>query len=123
MIRRLFRQFGAMTVASFAWKHRGTVLRAVDLAKRAPTLVRDGRTDELKTEARALVALDSAVPTDTTVRISGVDSGTVSLRGEPAGAAAEAARRALVSVPAISDVRTDDRGQPTAAQLYDDVRV
>jgi hypothetical protein len=123
MIRRLVRKVGAFTIASAAWQHRGTVLRAVDLAKRVPTLVRDGRTDELKIEARALVALDSAVPTDTTLRISGVEDGTVSLRGAPAGPAAEAARQALVSVPAINDVRTDDRDNPTADALYADVRV
>jgi len=123
MIRRLIRKAGTFTIATWAWQHRGSVLRAADLAKRAPTLVKDKRTDELTTEARAVLALDSAVPTDTSVRISGIDQGTVTLKGHPAGPAADAARKVLVTLPAVVDVRTDDVDQPTLDDVLADVRV
>jgi hypothetical protein len=123
MIRRLVRKVGAFTIASWAWQHRGSVVRAADLARRAPTLVRDRRTDELTTEARAVLALDSAVPTDTSVRISGVEQGTVTLKGHPAGPGADAARKALVTLPAVVDVRTDDVDQPTLDDVLENVRV
>jgi hypothetical protein len=123
MIRRLFRQLGAVTIARYAWDHRGSVVRAADLATRAPALVRDGRTADLKTEARAVLALDAAVPTDTDVRISGIDDGTVSLRGNPAGAALQSARQALVTLPTVVDVRTDGGDNPTLDHVLENVRV
>ena len=123
MIRRLVRKVGAFSIASFAWQHRGSVVRALDLARRSPTLVRDGRTDELTAEARAVLALDSAVPTDTSVRISGIEHGTVTLKGHPAGPGVDAAREALVSLAVVNDVRTDDTDQPTVDEVLDNVRV
>jgi hypothetical protein len=123
MIRRLFRQFGALTIARYAWEHRGSVVRAADLATRAPALVRDGRTAELRTEARAVLALDGAVPKDTSVRISSVDDGTVSLRGNLAGPALESAREALVTLPSVVDVRTDGGDNPTLDHVLENVRV
>lgn len=117
MIRRTFRQFGSMAVLSFAWKHRGSVVRGLDLAKRAPELVRDGRTEELKVEAQAIAALDKHLGDDTAIRISGIDDGSVMLKGQPAGEPLAAARAALTKVPAILDVRTDDIEQPTLDSL------
>src|SRR3546814_6141394 len=93
MIRRMSRQAGAFTIASFAWKHRGTVMRAVDLLRRTPELVSSGRTEDLTTEARAVAALDGPFGATTDVRITGVDDGTVMLRDSLAGPALAAARR------------------------------
>ena len=123
MIRRLVRKVGAMTIASWAWQHRGSLVRGADLAMRAPSLVRDSRTDALKSEARAVLALDAAVPSDTSVRISGVDDGTVTLQGHPSGSGVEAARKALVALPMVNDVRTDDTDQPTVDRVLEDIRV
>jgi hypothetical protein len=123
MIRRLVSKVGALTIATWAWQHRGSLVRTVDFARRAPTLVRDRRTDELTAEARALLALDGAVPTDTSVRISGIEHGTVTLRGHPAGPGVDAARQALVALPVVSDVRTDDTDQPTVDAVLANARV
>jgi hypothetical protein len=113
MIRRFFRQFGLMAVLTYLWQHRGSMVRTADLAKRAPELVRDGRTEQLKVEARAIAALDRNLGDDTTVRISSVADGSVLLKGHPAGDHLAAARAALTRVPTILDVRTDDADQPT----------
>jgi hypothetical protein len=102
-----------MAVLTYLWKHRGSMLRTADLAKRAPELVRDGRTEQLKVEAKAVAALDHDLGDDTTVRISSVADGSVTLKGHPAGAPLAAARAALTRVPTILDVRTDDADQPT----------
>ena len=123
MIRRLVRKFGAFTIASVAWQHRGSVVRSVDLLRRAPGLVQDGRSGELTAEARAVLALDRAVPTDTSVRISGMEDGTVTLKGHPAGPGVDAARKALVTLPGVVDVRTDDTDQPTVDRVLQDIRV
>lgn len=117
MIRRMFREVGSMAVLSFAWKHRGSVVRGVGLAKRVPGLARDGRTEELKVEAKAILALDQHLGDDTAIRISGIDDGSVMLKGQPAGEHLAAARAALTKVPAILDVRTDDAQQPTLDAL------
>lgn len=106
-----------MAVLTFAWKHRGSVVRGIDLAKRVPELVRDGRTEELKVEAKAILALDQHLGDDTAIRISGIDDGTVTLKGQPAGEPLAATRAALTKVPAILDVRTDDARQPTLDSL------
>ena len=113
LVRRLVPQLGLLTVAKLAWGHRGTVVRLGDLAVRVPTLVRDGRTDDLALEARSVLALDAAMPTDTGVRISGLGDGTVLLRGDPGAASVQAARDALCRIGAIGDVRTDGTTQPT----------
>jgi hypothetical protein len=124
MIRRLFRQVGTMTVLSFLWKHRGSVVRTVDLAKRAPALVRDGRTRDLTAEARAVVALDGPLATDTGVRISGVEDGSVVLRGDASGPELQSARATLLTeVPNVVDVRTDAGGQPTLDSMLEGARV
>jgi hypothetical protein len=123
MIRRLFRQVGTMTVVSFLWKHRGSVVRGVDLAKRAPTLVRDGRTRDLTAEARAVVALDGPLATETGVRISGIEDGSVLLRGAGGPELQSARTTLLAEVPHVVDVRTDAAGQPTLDTMLEGARV
>ncbi len=115
LVRRLVPQLGLLTVARLAWGHRGTVVRLGDLATRVPTLVRDGRTDDLALEARSVLALDAALPTDTAVRISALGEGTVLLRGSPSPASIQSARDALCGIGPIGDVRTDGTTQPTLA--------
>jgi len=107
LFRRLVPQIGLMTVAGFAWRHRGTVVRVGDLARQVPKLVNENGTAELGSHARAVLALDAALPTDTSVRISGIDNGSVTLRGDPGGHALDVATTALCDLPNVSDVRTD----------------
>lgn len=102
-----------MAVLTWAWQHKGSMVRAADLAKRAPTLVRDGRAADLATEAKAVIALDGVLPNDTDIRITGIEDGSVMLRGQPVGEPLEAARSALTTVQSITDVRTDGADHPT----------
>ena len=113
MIRRFVRQVGVLSLASFGWKHRGTVVRGIDLLRRTPQLVQTGRTDDLATEARAIAALDGPFGTATDVRITGIDDGSVMLRDSLAGPALDAARGTLCSVPNVLDVRTEAVDHPT----------
>lgn len=113
MIRRFIRQAGLVSVLSFGWKHRGTVIRGVDMVRRAPQLVQTGRTDDLATEARAILALDGPFGDETEIRITGVDRGAVLLRDGIAGPSLDVARGTLRSVPNILDVRTEATGHPT----------
>ena len=113
MIRRLVRQAGFFTVASFGWKHRGTVVRGLDLARRAPQLVQTGRTEDLTIEVRAIAALDGPFGDETDIRITGVDDGAVMLRDTIAGPSLDAARGTLRSVPKVLDVRTEGTAHPT----------
>ena len=113
MLRRLIRQLGAVTVAQALWRHRGTVLRTADLARHEPQRVRCRETDDLLTEAKAVAALDRAVPTDTSIRITGIDAGAVTLEGQADPRELAAARAALLRVPKIADVQTDGAGSPS----------
>lgn len=113
MIRRFVRQVGAFTIASFAWQHRGTLVRAADLVRRAPQLVQSGRTEDLTTEARAIAALDRPFGDEPNVRITGVEHGAVTLRDSIAGPSLDAARGALRSVPTVLDIRTEGVEHPT----------
>jgi hypothetical protein len=113
MLRRLIRQAGTFTVLSWGWKHRGSVLRGVDLARRAPALVQDGRTDDLLTEARAVAALDGPFGDETSVRITGIENGSVMLRDSVIGPELDAARGTLCQVRDILDVRTEGIEHPT----------
>jgi hypothetical protein len=117
--RLLVPELGAATLAGWAWRHRGTLVRAGDLALRSPSLVRDGRTRELATEARAVLALDAPMAKTTSVRISGVDAGTVTVHGDPGPRAVTAVRDALREVPGVSDVRSDGSTLPTAASVLE----
>ena len=113
MIRRFIRQAGLFSVVSFGWHHRGTVVRDIDLARRAPQLLQSGRTDDLTTEARAIWALDERFGDELDVRITGIDDGSVMLRDSLAGPPLEAARDTLRAVPTILDVRTEGVEHPT----------
>jgi hypothetical protein len=113
MLRRWIRQIGFVTIAQAAWRHRGTVVRAVDLARHTPQRVRCRETDDLVTEARALAALDRAVPTDTSIRITGIADGSVTLEGRADQLELETARSALLRIPKVADVQTDAAGSPS----------
>lgn len=112
MIRRMLRQVGSVAVASWMWKHRGSVLRTSDLAMRAPQIVRTGRTADLPVEAKAILALDRTHATDASVRITGINDGSVTLR-DLGGTELEAARSSLCSVREVADVQTQPTDQPT----------
>lgn len=102
-----------MAVASFLWQHRGSVLRATDLLRRAPRLVQDGRGRDAVTEAKAIIALDAKVPTSTEVRITGFEGGSMTLRGGVPADRLEQTRTTLLGVDQVVDVRTGDVRQPT----------
>ena len=65
------------------------------------------------TEAKVIIALDGSVPTSTDVRITGIDDGAVTLRGDVPASSFESARHAALSVADVLDVRTDASEQPT----------
>jgi hypothetical protein len=113
MIRHLFRQVATVAVASFLWQHRGSVVRTVDLARRVPHLVQDGRVRDAFTEAKAIVALDGRIPTRTDVRITGFEDGSMMLRGDVSLDQLEEARATLLAVEDVVDVRTSSVEQPT----------
>jgi hypothetical protein len=113
MFRRMFRQLGWMTVMTFSWQHRGSVVRMVDLVLRVPTLLRTGRATDAVTEARLLVALDHRAPTDTGIRITGIHQGDVVLRGDVPPTSLDVARQALLGVSDVVEVRSDGFSQPT----------
>jgi hypothetical protein len=117
MIRRMFRQASSMAVATFLWQHRGSVVRTVDLARRLPQLVQTGRARDGLTEAKAIAALDGRIPTRTDVRITGFEDGSMVLRGDVPLDHLEEARRTLLAVDDVVDVRTSDTRQTT----FDDV--
>ena len=109
----MIRQIGWMTIASFSWQHRGTVIRGVDLLLRFPTLLRSGRTVDAYTEAKLLVALDRQAPTATDIRITGLHQGDVVLRGDLPADSLDVARTALLGVSQVVEVRSDGSQQPT----------
>jgi hypothetical protein len=108
----MFRQVGSMAVATFLWQHRGSALRTLDFARRLPQAITGDRTAAV-TEAKAIVALDAKVPTSTDIRITGVHDGAVTLRGDLHDDSLDVARRTLLDVPDVLDVRTDGVEQPT----------
>jgi len=113
MFRRMFRQIGWMTVMTFSWQHRGSVVRMVDLLLRLPTLLRTGRGADAVTEARLVVALDHRAPTATDIRITGIQHGDVVLRGDLPPTSLDLAREALLGVSQVVEVRSDGFEQPT----------
>lgn len=102
-----------VTLASWGWQHRGSMLRAADMLRRAPQLVQDGRMEALTTEARAIVVLDKDFARDTAVRITGIDEGGVVLRDSLAGPKLQHAHDALCSLRDVLDVRTEATEHPT----------
>ncbi len=113
LIRRIVGKVGLLTLASWAWQHRGSMVRAADMLRRAPQLLQDGRMDALTTEARAIVALDKDFASDTDVRITGIDEGGVVLRDTLAGPKLQKAHDALCSLRDVLDVRTEAAEHPT----------
>ena len=114
LLRRWVRQIGVVTLAQAAWRHRGTVLRSADLVRHVPQRVRCRETDDLLTEVKAVAVLDRAVPTDTSIRITGIDDGSVTLGGQADQRELAAARTALLRVATVVDVQTDGAGSPSA---------
>jgi hypothetical protein len=102
-----------MAVATVLWQHRGSVVRAVDFARRLPQAVTGGNRSAAVTEAKAIAALDGKVPTSTDIRITGVQDGAITLRGDLPDDSLDVARQALLDVPDVLDVRTDGAEQPT----------
>ena len=117
LLRRWVRQVGVVTLAQVAWRHRGTVARSADLLRHVPQRVRCRETDELLTEVKAVAALDRAVPTDTSIRITGIDDGSVTLDGQADQRDLAAARAALLRVSTVADVRTDAAGSTSAEDV------
>jgi len=113
MMRLFVRRVGLVAITSFLWQHRGSVVRAVDLACRLPQVIRDGRSRDALVEAKAIVALDAKVPTRTDVRISGFEDGSLLLRGDLPLDQLDETRAALLAVDDVVDVRTSPLGQPT----------
>ena len=118
LLRRLmFPELGAATAAGWAWRHRGTVMRAADLVVRSPSMLRDGGSRRAGHRGACGAGLDGPLPKATKVRISGIDAGTVTVHGDPGAKAVAAVRAALRDLPGVSDVRTDGATLPTAATL------
>jgi hypothetical protein len=113
MFRRMFRRIGWMTAATFSWQHRGSVLRMFDLLRRLPALVSSRRAAAAVTEARLIAALDRTAPERMDIRITGIRDGDVVLRGDVPPDALELARRSMLGVARIVDVRSDAFARPT----------
>lgn len=112
LLRRFVPQLGFLTVAGFAWNHRGTLVRAADLAAAVPRLVGEDGAGEVARRARLLLELDRAMPADAGVRISGFEDGSVTLAGDPGAVALARATEALCRVRGVTDVRTDGADHP-----------
>jgi hypothetical protein len=108
----MFRQVGSAAVAGWAWNHRGTLVRGVDLLLRTPQRARTSQLGETPIEVRAIIALDESHPTSTAVRITGISDGAITLRDLPARDL-EAAREVLRTVAEIVDVQTRSSDHPT----------
>lgn len=119
MIRSTLRQIGTLTIATWVWHHRGSALRVVDMGMRAPQLVRDNQVQDALVEARAILALDGPIPTDTTVRISGVDAGTITLRDDLDPSTLGVTTQTLLKISDVLDVRTDSTGHTTVDDALD----
>ena len=112
LLRRFVPQLGFFTVAGLAWNHRGTLVRAVDLALDVPRVVREDGANGVAQRSRLLLRLDQTMPTDMKVRISGLDDGSVTLAGDPGPKALARATEALCGVRGVTDVRTDGSDHP-----------
>lgn len=116
-LRRLIYNLSVTSVVHAGWRHRGSVVRAADLARRLPSRIRQGQTAEALTEARAVLALDRELRSDTSVRLSTISGGTALIKGQPRGRSLDRARSALLSLPDVTDVRTIDPNQLTINDL------
>ena len=109
----LVRKIGFLTLSKVTWEHRGSAMRFLDLGTRMPQLLRRRDSKDALTELKAIYALDKAASADLDVRITGVDDGSVMLRGGLAADRFEQARKALLGVSGVLDVRTDAGARPT----------
>lgn len=84
-------------MATWAWNHRGTVVRLADLAKEVPEQAMSDKRGDLLTQLKAIHRLDgdADLARRTDLRIGGVDDGVVTLVA-PAGATDLALARRLV---------------------------
>ena len=103
-------------LAQAAWRNRGTVVRTVDAARRAPAKVRSDRARDTVTELRSVarLATETDLATRTDIRLGSVGDGSIVLLGPSGDAAVEHARRALLGVAGVVDVRTDAQGAPVS---------
>lgn len=113
LVRRMVGKVGMLTLATWGWQHRGSMVRSADMLRRAPQLLQDGRMEALTTEARAILTLDKRFAADTDVRITGIDEGGVVVRDTLAGPRLQEARDALCSLRDVLDVRTEATDHPT----------
>lgn len=123
LLRRFTGPVGLMTIGRVAWAHRGSMVRLADLVRHVPEHARQRDAGPLVTEARAVLALDEVAPTDTSLRITGLDDGQLTLRGDDPAGAPPQVREALLRVPKVVDVRTDELGRPGVAETLANVRV
>jgi len=68
LLRRLVPELGYVAVAQYAWRHRGTVVRALDLARLAPEILQTEGLGGIAERGRVLLELDRTVPRDMTRR-------------------------------------------------------
>jgi hypothetical protein len=65
LLRRLVPELGYLAVARYAWRHRGTVVRAVDLALQAPQVAQAEGVGGIIARGRTHQELDRTMPRDT----------------------------------------------------------
>jgi hypothetical protein len=108
MIRRLIRRFGWLMILQTAWRNRGTVLRTIDAARHLPARIRTNRTQDTVTELRAIVRLatHAQLATRVDIRLASIGDGCVVLDGPSGDPDVEQARRSLLGVAGVVDVRT-----------------
>jgi hypothetical protein len=110
---RFLRRWGYLAALRWAWEHRGTLVRLIDAAGRLPSRARTERLRDSVTELRAIVELDRDrdLARRTDVRIGAVGDGSATLLA-PTDAEAERARRTLLGVHGVVDVRATDPDEP-----------
>ncbi len=112
MIRRPLRRLFTLALLSWAWNHRGTVVRAAGLLREAPDLIRSDRRDDLVTGLRSVLQLDrnAELARRTDVRIDAVEDGVVTLTAPTSTTDVALARALVAEVPGVSEVRSDEPG-------------
>jgi hypothetical protein len=107
MVGRLTRRWLLLVLVQGAWRNRGTVVRTMDAARRAPAKLRSDRARDTVTELRAVgrLATEEELATRTDIRLGSVGDGCVVLLGPTGDAAVELARRVLLAVAGVVDVR------------------
>ncbi len=115
MIRRRLRRLLSLALLSWAWNHRGTVVRLAGLLREAPDLIRDDRRDDLMTGARAVMQLDrnAELARRTDIRIDAVHGGVVDLTAPTS--ATDVAQRMVADVPGVARCDDDADNETTSA--------